>query len=245
MKKLSLLFSFLIVTCLVFPVACISKEAQVTETYYDTEYRTESYVETGEEQQVYIKPEWKRHAWVGLVFVEWEKTESQSFFDGYDISLAKDSVSQVKLTLRSDSSLWAILVVDLTGLGPLSAPPARGYMDEKVVLEEGKQKVIVTAPGSEEWLANVNAITADPKRILNLTKSDQYTSRNITVVTTGADQFMLWICTPHFANPPIESVKLIWQSKSVKERQVPYKVQKQRTVTKIEKVPIWEAVFGE
>lgn len=244
MKKLSLPFTFLIITCFVFSVSCVSKEIPVTETYYETEYRTESYIETGDEQRVYIKPEWTRHAWVYLNVVEWGERGSQSFFDGYDISLAKDSISHVKLTLCSAPSLWAILVVDLTGLGPLTAPPARSEMDEKVVFEEGKKKVLTTS-AEEKWLANLNAITADPKRILSLAKSDEYISRNITVVTTGVDQFMTWICTPYDTNPPIESAQLIWQSKLVKERQVPYEVQKQRTVTKIEKVPIWGVVFGE
>ncbi|UCH50551.1 MAG: hypothetical protein JSV54_05895 [Chloroflexota bacterium] len=242
MRKLSLLF--LVVICLVFSSACVSKEVPVTETYYETVYRTESYVEYGEEQRVHIKPAWTRQAWVGLGFVEWEKTESWSFFEGYDISLAKDSESQVELTLWADSSAWAILVVDLTGLGPLSVPPARSPLGEKVVIEDGQTK-IVTDPASEEWLASLNAIVADPKRILYLTTLNQYTSRKITVITTGVDEFMMIISTPPSISPIIERVQLIWQSKSVEERQIPYEVEKERTVTKIEKVPIWEAVFGE
>lgn len=50
---------------------------------------------------------------------------------------------------------------------------------------------------------------------------------------------------------PIESIRIVWvdevlETKTVaKERQVPYEVEKQRTVTQIKKVPFWEAVFSE
>jgi hypothetical protein len=241
MGKSILLIIMVVAISLVFTVSCVTKEVPVTETYYETEYRTESYVEIGYEESEYIEPEWTRQAFVGLKALEWVKTGyAQSFFDGYDISLAKDSVSQVELKLRSDASPhWGILVVNLTGLGPISAPPGRSAVEEKVVFEGGERKIIA-APAVEEWLANLNAIVTDPNRILNFTRSDQYTSQNITVVTTGADQFMIWSCVPQLAYSPVERVQLIWQSKVTKERQVPYQVEKQRTVTKTEKVPFWE-----
>jgi len=35
----------IVVTCLVFSVSCVSREVQVTENYYETEYRTEQYTD--------------------------------------------------------------------------------------------------------------------------------------------------------------------------------------------------------
>jgi hypothetical protein len=48
MKKLGLLF--VMVISLVFTVSCVSKEVPVTENYYETEYRTETYTTTEEYQ---------------------------------------------------------------------------------------------------------------------------------------------------------------------------------------------------
>jgi hypothetical protein len=50
---------------------------------------------------------------------------------------------------------------------------------------------------------------------------------------------------------PIKTVKLMWSDKVVekrtvtKERQVPYEVERQRTVMETEKVPFWEAILGK
>ena len=46
-------------------------------------------------------------------------------------------------------------------------------------------------------------------------------------------------------SPVIERVQLIWFDEVTKERQVPYQVEKQRTVIQTEKVPFWEVLFGE
>lgn len=43
MKKMTLGFAFFIIVCLAFSVSCMSKEVSVTEMYYETEYRQESY----------------------------------------------------------------------------------------------------------------------------------------------------------------------------------------------------------
>jgi hypothetical protein len=48
---------------------------------------------------------------------------------------------------------------------------------------------------------------------------------------------------------PVQEVKIAWcdnvtEKKTVtKERQVPYQVEKQRTVTQTKKVPFWETIF--
>jgi len=45
-------------------------------------------------------------------------------------------------------------------------------------------------------------------------------------------------------NPwPIESMKLVWADEVTKKHEVPYEVEKQRTVIQTKKVPFWEAIF--
>jgi hypothetical protein len=164
MKKLTLLFPFVMIICLVFSVSCVSKQVEVTETYYETEYRTESYVEIGKEQRDYLTPKWTRYAYVYYpTLVEWSELGAETYYDGYEISTAKLSKSQVKFILSnlSQSPLWGIAVFNLTGLGRLSTPPPRDPLQEKTVYEEGVRKITST-PEFEEWLDNLNEITLDP-----------------------------------------------------------------------------------
>lgn len=48
MKKLNLFLSVIMVACLIFSVSCISKQVEVTETYYETEIKREPYMTTEE-----------------------------------------------------------------------------------------------------------------------------------------------------------------------------------------------------
>ncbi len=246
MSKSTLFLSMVVVISLVFTVSCVSREVPVTETYYETEYRTESYIEIGKEQRDYLTPKWTRYAWVYYPILEWSEAGAGSYYDGYEISTAKLSKSQVKLILSnlSQSSLWGILVVNLTGVGKLSSPPPRSRLDTKTVVRGGEIKYI-PPPAEQQWLDNLNAITTDPKHFLSLTRSDQHTGADITVDVSSMEEFMVITCTPPFGGPVIEKVQLIWFDEVTKERQVPYQVEKQRTVTKTEKVPIWEAIFGK
>ena len=244
MKKLGLLF--VVVIPLVFTVSCISKDVQTTETYYETEYRTESYIEIGNENKEYITPKWERYAPMYFSNLEWSKTGAESNLDGYEISTTQLSNSQIKLILTSDpqSSLWGILVINLTGIGPLSEPPPQsGLHVHKMV--EGEVKYI-PEPAEQKWLDDFNAIIRDPKHFLSFTRSDLHTGQDITINVTGVKEFAIITCTPpHWivsSRPVVEKVQLIWSEGITKERQVPCQIEKQRAVIQTIKVPLWEAL---
>jgi hypothetical protein len=245
MKKLGLLFAMVIT--IVFTVSCVTKEVPMTETYYETEYNTESYIEVGEEQQEDLMPKWTQQAYAYLAGFKFGEL-GESHYDGYEISTAKLSKSQVKLILDSLSQKpahfgpWAIQVVDLTGLGLLTAPPPRNPWEEKTVWENGVKKIIVS-PKTQEWLDNLNAITTDPKRAISFTTSEDNLGLEIMVDVTGVEEFMVITCTIQDRYPVIEKVQLIWSEEVTKERQVPYQVEKQRTVVQTEKVPFWQTIF--
>lgn len=248
MNKSNLFISLVVAFSLVFTVSCVSKEVPVTETYYETEYKTESYIEVGEEQREDLTPKWTRYADVYYpTLVEWSELGAGTYYDGYEISTAKLSKSQVKLILSnlSQSSLWGILVFNITGVGQLPTPPPRDQLKEKTVYEEGVKKIIAE-PEFQEWLDNLNAITTDPKRSLAFVRSDKHIGQEIVVDVTGVEEFVIIICAPWGAAPVIKKVQLIWSEEVTKERQVPYQhVAKQRTVMQTKKVPFWEDFFGE
>jgi hypothetical protein len=97
-------------------------------------------------------------------------------------------------------------------------------------------------PELQRWLDSLNAITTDPKYFLSFTRSEQHTG-DIIVDVSRMEEFMITTCVPWGMGEQgviVEKVQLIWSGEIIKERQVTYQVEKQRTVTKREKVPIWE-----
>ena len=230
MNKSSLFVSMAVVISLVFTLSCVSKEVPVTETYYETEYRTESYVETTKSGQEYITPKWKQYI-PGLYFpaLEWSKLGAGSHLDGYEIDTAKVSKGQIKLVLSNSpqATLWYILVVNLTGLGPLPAANPQGVW------------------WKSHWVHYLNfiIIEREPERILYSASSDQHASKGIVFDVTGVEEFAVITCTPMIMGPVIEKVQLIWFKEVTKERQVPYQSEKQRTVIEIKKIPFWEAML--
>jgi len=244
MKKLSWLFP-VIITWLVFMVSCINKEVQTTETYYETEYRSESYVEIGKEHKEYLTPKWTRLAPIYFSDLEWAKAGAESYLDGYEIGTAQHSKSQVKMILSSSpqASLWGIVVIDLTGLGPIYEPPPQSKLAVQKMVE-GEMKYI-PPPGEQQWLDNLNAITRNPSRNLSFTRSEEQTGLDITVDVTGVEQFAVTTCVPWDAGPVVEKVQLIWSEKVTGYKLVPYQAEKQRTVTKTEKVPFWEIISNK
>jgi hypothetical protein len=243
MKKLVSLF--ILAICLISTVSCIRSEVPVIETYSETQYRTESYVEIGNEHQEYMTPKWERYAPMYFTKLEWAKEGAESSIDGYAISTAKLSKSQIKLILSNNpqASLWGILVVNLTGIGPISEPPPQSGSAVRELVN-GEEKYI-PPPAEQQWIDGLNAIMTDPKYVLFFARSDQYTGSDITINVTGVEEFAVITCTPPYwlenPGPIVEKVQLIWSDEAVKERQVPYQVEEQRTVMQTKQVPFWEA----
>jgi predicted nucleic acid binding AN1-type Zn finger protein len=234
MMKLGLIAISII--SLIFTISCVSKEVQTTETYYETAYRTEPYVEIGKEHQEYISPKWQRDAPLYFKSLEWSEAGAHSILYGYEINTGKLSKSQIKIILSSNpqASLWGIIVINLTGVGPISPPPAQSSLPQRGT-------VYVPGPAEQEWLDKFNAISTDPKHFISLTRSDQNTGREITVDVTGVEEFAVITCIPWTSGPVIAKVQLIWSEEVIEDRLVPYQVEKERTVVQMKKVPFWEA----
>jgi hypothetical protein len=244
MGKSILFVSLVVAISLVFTVSCVTKDVPVTETYYETEYRTESYIEVVGCQADYLTPKRTWNSAMSFNAFEWGQQMLGTYYLGYEITTGKHSPSVVALKLGSATSPWVIQVIDLTGVGQLSPPPPRDPLKEKVVYENGVKK-ITAVPEFQEWLDNLNTISTDPERCLCFTMYDQYTGREIVVDVTGVDEFAIILNTSSTWGAIIEKVQLIWFNEITKERQVPYQVEKQRTVMQTEKVPFWEVFFGK
>jgi hypothetical protein len=242
MKKFGLLFIVLIP--LAFSTSCITKEVQQTETYYETGYRTENCIEIGQEHSEIIKPAWTRYAPMYFKSLDWAKEGAITSIDGYVLGTADALKSQVKLTLsrNTESSLWGIQIINLTGKGPILEPPQQsGLATRKLV--EGEVKYI-PQPGEQLWLDELNVLLTDPKHCLFLARSDEYTGTTIEFNATGVEKFAVLTCIPvHWlepSGPVVEKVQLTSWEKVNGIRRVPYQTEQQRTVTQTRSVPFWE-----
>jgi hypothetical protein len=248
MKKLYLLSVPLISLCLVFSVSCVTREYEVTESYADTMYRTETHTEILNESQKYIKPNWTNFGPVYFKALEWgEEEQAASYFDGYRIDTSENVSSRVKLVLNEHplESKWGIIIVDYTGMQPIPDFPMSPVKQNQLI--EGKLRYRPEYP-VQHWLDNLSAVVMEPGRTLRFVRSDKFYDEDIEVNLGSAKEFMVITCVPSkIVSPPtvIKKVQLISTEQKTVEEQIPYQATKERTVTKTEKVPIWEVIFNK
>jgi hypothetical protein len=241
MNKLALFF---LIICLFPAAACVTKDITVTETYSETQYRTESFVEVGEESRETLQLAWRRFGPLGFKALEWIQSGGMSSIDGYQIDTANKLNSRIKLTLSKDpqTSLWGIMVINLTGVGPLPVFPSQsGTAYQKLV--DGKM-VYKPNPQEQAWIDTLDSLTQDQKRCLFFGTSDKCTRREINVDVTGMDEIAVITCTPpHWlvgTGPTIEKVELISCEGTRNQKQVSYEVEQQKSSVQTTTVPFWE-----
>lgn len=255
MNKLSLFVTVAIVIFLIFTVSCVSKEVPVTETYYETEYKTEYKMETytGIEDVVVHTSEGQTHltpvsTWqTGLYFKVEGSGTGMTYYYGYEIDTSKHTRNQVKILVSSMAEGY-IGVCNLIDVGQI--PPKPGVVGVSIRKASGELSLL---PQEQAWFDKLNAILTNPERVLVFQPMIVGTGDEISFDTKGVKEFAILANTWNVH--AITSVKLVWsddifERRTVtKERRVPYQVpvqvEKQRTVTVIKKVPIWEAMLTE
>jgi len=247
---LSLLLSFMLLFC----GSCISKEVEVTETYYATEYRAgyrnEQYTDLVEQRRLNLTPKKVFEAPLYFRGVEFGKQLWGWYYRGYEINAAGYPKAEIVVTLTSEPTSWVVQVVDLTGVGQVPAPTETSELEWRTEVRGG-EIVSIGPPPFQKWLDDLNAVTTDPKRSRAFVRSDRWQGKEIVVDATGILEFaVITSSSASFLGSPrvIEKVELVLFGEVTKERQVPYsepyQVEKQRVVKQIKKVPFWEAIFG-
>lgn len=142
MKKLILLLA--VVIPLVSAVSCVSKELPVTETYYETQYKTENYTETVDtvvstkEGEAYLTPT--------TVWAAGFPLEKVGFnYYGFEISASQHSKNYIKVTFLGNLSVQdvksGIIAYELTSMHQIPAPPAQDVWSKN-------------APEIKTWFSN-------------------------------------------------------------------------------------------
>ena len=255
MKKLILLFSFIMIIYLAFSVSCVEKEMPVTETYYETEYKTEYKTETYTETESVIietidgeQEIFNSAGWFSAVLSLRDGAGIKTHYFHYVIGASEHTRSRVKIVVYPATRGY-IAVYDLTGIGEIYASPTPSQLDLQLLAE---QRIA--------WFRHLNSILEDKSRLLGSYKQplsgqiDEHISNEITFDVNEIKEFAIFTDTRPQDNV-IKSVELSWsddivEKKAVtKERQVPYEVpvqvEEQRTVMQMKKVPFWEAIFSK
>ncbi len=248
MRKLGMLYSILMMALLLCATSCVTTKVPVVETYYETEYRTEykteTYTETvdavvdSRQDKVYLNPKVK---WYTDLVLPGFEGSGGTYYYGYQLDSSGHSKTQVEIHISqgAQAQKGLVRVYDLTGIGqiPPRPTPYNKFWYEPVELN---------------WLNSLN-YTLSTARILGELRTGVGMDDYIVFEANGVMEFGIFATTWH--GYAITSVRLTWVDEVIgkktvtKERQVPYQVtcqvEKQRTVTKTQKVPIWEVILGK
>jgi len=248
MRKLGMLCSILMMALLLFATSCVTREVPAVETYYETEYRTEykteTYTETvdavvdSRQGKKYLNPKVK---WYTDLVLPGFEGSGGTYYYGYQLDSSGHSKIQVEIHISqgAQAQKGLVRVYDLTGIGqiPPRPTPYNKFWYEPVELN---------------WLNSLN-YTLSTARMLGELRTGVGMDDYIVFEANGVMEFGIFATTWH--GYAITSVRLTWVDEVIgkqtvtKERQVPYQVpyqvEKQRTVTKTQKVPIWEVILGK
>jgi len=239
--------AILIVALSLCAVSCVTTEVPAVETYYETEYRTEykteTYTETvdavvdSRQGRNYLRPSVK---WYTDVVIAGFAGSGGTYYYGYQVNPSGHSKAQIEVRVSSGAQQQKglVRVYDLTGIGQI--PPRPTPFQE-----------IWYQPAELSWLNSLNYIL-NTAHVLGEVRTGAGMDDYIVFDADGIREFGILATTWHAYS--IRSVQLVWVDEIMGDKtitlekqvpyQVPYQVEKQRTVTKTEKVPFWEAISG-
>jgi hypothetical protein len=246
MKKLSIIFYILIITSLLLVMSCVTRQVPVVETYYETEYkteyRTEPYTETvntvisSKQGATYLNLQTK---WYTDVLIPGFEGSGGTYYYDYVIESwhSKNQV-EVNISPGAQEQSGVVRVYDLSSTGPI---PPRPTPFKQYWLQ----------PSEINWLNNLNVVLSTAP-MLGEVQLGSGAANQIVFDASNVREFGVLATT--WNAYAIRSVKLIWTDEVIGPKtvtgerqvayQVPYQVEKQRTVYKTETVPFWDAILG-
>jgi hypothetical protein len=246
MRKFGILVCVLFVISLLLVTSCVTREVPVVETYYETayktEYRTEPYTETVNtvisSKQGASYPNIQSKWYTDVLIPGFEGSGGTYYYDYVIVPSHTKNQIQVTISQGAQYQSGAVRVYDLSSTGPIPPRPT-------------PYKKFFYQPSEIDWLNNLNAVLSTAPLLGQVQLGSGvnqivFDANNITefgVFATTWDAYA------------IRSVKLIWADEVIGQKtvtgerqvpyQVPYQVEKQRTVSKTETVPFWDAIFGK
>ena len=247
MKKSGILFLVLVVISLLLVTSCVTRQVPVVETYYETEYKTEyktePYTETVDavisSKQGVSYPNVQSKWYTDLLIPGFSGSGGTYYFDYTIESSHSKNQIQIDISQMAQEASGMVKVYDLSLTGPIPPRPTpmkHYWMD----------------PAEIHWLENLNAVTGSAP-LLGEVQLGIGGGSQILFDANGIREFGILATT--YNAYAIKSVKLLWTDEVMGTKtvtgerqvsyQVPYQVEKQRTVYKTEKVPLLGAIFGK
>jgi hypothetical protein len=260
MKTLELLFRTIIVGCLAFTVSCVSEEVPVTETYYATANKTETYTTTEDivisqkhgESSIEPTIEWSApDLWWGTPSSFSGKIQGVSYFG---CQIPNHTNNHIVITFNDSPTLnYSSIAYDVDEqIGP---PPERAVVGFGNWEYESGSADYPWSHELKDWLDVANSKLASTKNLGSW--SSTIWSKTMTPMQNPTNELELdfngakdlAIVSFGVELQPVQEVKIAWcdnvtEKKTVtKERQTPYQIEKRRTVMQTKQVPFWEAIF--
>jgi hypothetical protein len=248
MKFICQILLLLILFCPLFFVACISKEYPITQNYQETQYNTEITTESYTENQTAVHVESGEYPLAS--YFNWNA--SNFYYYGYEIP---DSQSYDNISLRL--SIWPQLqsepvmlqVFDMSETGQIPSPEPLTAEDQ---LTDIPKWYVITGTASATWLKTANTMINHAK-LLGATNClwSQAADPQIIILKAGKPSSIALIIT-EAQNKWNCRVNLdaLWTRNTVEylsvprqrqvSKQVPFQVERQRTVYQVRQVPFWE-----
>jgi hypothetical protein len=252
MKAIFKLLLLLVLVCPLLLLACISKEYPVTQNYQETQYKTEVTTESYTENQTAVHTESGEYALTP--YYNW--STANFYYYGYEIPEAQ-SYDNISLRL----SMWPQLqyepmmlrVFDMSKTGHIPSP-------EPLSAEETSPAppdwYFITGTASTTWLKSANTMINQAK-LLGATsyRWSQVADPQVLVLKAGKPNSIALIIT-QAQNKWNFRVNLdaLWSRNTTdyqpvtKQRQlskqVPFQVERQRTVYQVRQVPFWELIIS-
>jgi len=247
MKKLGMIFTIVVMVSCMLATSCVTRQVPVVETYYETEYKTEyktePYTETVDavisSKQGVSYPNVKSKWYTDLLIPGFSGSGGTYYFDYTIESSHSKNQIQIDISQVAHEASGMVRVYDLSVTGPIPPRPTpmkQYWMD----------------PAEISWLENLNAVTGSAP-LLGEVQLGIGGGSQILFDANGIREFGILATT--YNAYAIKSVKLLWTDEVMGTKtvtgerqvsyQVPYQVEKQRTVYKTEKVPLLGAIFGK
>jgi hypothetical protein len=236
--------------------ACVSKEYPVTQNYEETAYRTEYYNEPYSENITSTRAEvtgyelLPYHYWFSqdLLF----QGVSNLWYYGYDLPESTgDAGVRLKIFINPQLQYEPMFmsVFDMTRAGYLDYPDPVGPAGNS---EKGQVAWSwIKGAAADTWLDSANALMTRAKFLggrsniwskpgnVQIVDLDAGRARNVAILVSGPlnkwnASFTLYVAAYGTAESKQSGERRM-------SRQLPYQVQKQRTVYEVRQVPFWEA----
>ena len=214
-----------------------------SETAYKTEYRTEPYTETvntvvsSKQGVTYLNVQTK---WYTDVLAPGFEGSGGTYYYDYVIESphSKNQV-QINLSPNAQEQSGVIRAYDLSATGPIPPRPT-------------PYKKFFYQPSEIDWLNNLNTVLSTAP-LLGELQLGSGAANQIVFDANNVREFGIFATT--WDAYAIRSVQLIWTDEVTEPKtvtgerqvayQVPYQVEKQRTVYKTETVPFWYAIISK